>query len=159
MTSRVVTGFTLIELMVTVSIMAILASVIVPITHLSVQRVKEQELKSSLKEIRTAIDAYKQAGDQGHIYRSADTTGYPKTLNELIDGVVDIKDPKNRKIYFLRRIPRDPFHKDQTLSAEKTWGIRSYRNELDHFKYEGDVYDVYSLSTKTGLNGRPYKDW
>ncbi|PKF33800.1 type II secretion system protein [Acinetobacter proteolyticus] len=159
MTSRSVAGFTLIELIVTVSLMAILASVIVPITQLSMQQVKEQELKSALKEIRTAIDAYKQAGDNGHIYRSAETTGYPTTLNELVDGVVDIKDPKKRKIYFLRRIPADPFYEDPSSAADKTWGIRSYRNELDHFKYEGDVYDVYSLSIKTGLNGRPYKDW
>ena len=159
MTSRPIGGFTLIELIVTVSLMAILASVIVPITQLSVQRVKEQELKSALKEIRTAIDAYKQAGDNGHIYRSADTTGYPTTLNELVNGVIDIKDPKGRKIYFLRRIPMDPFYGDSSLSAEKTLGIRSYLNEPNHFKYDGDVYDVYSLSTKTGLNGRPYKDW
>ena len=158
MNSQSVAGFTLIELIVTVSLMAILASVIVPITQLSMQRVKEQELKSALKEIRTAIDAYKQAGDNGHIYRSADTTGYPNTLNELTDGVVDIKDSKKRKIYFLRKIPVDPFYEDSS-SADKTWGIRSYRNEPDHFKYDGDVYDVYSLSTKTGLNGRPYKDW
>lgn len=159
MTSRSVAGFTLIELIVTVSLMAILASVIVPMTQLSVQRAKEQELKSALKEIRTAIDEYKRAGDNGHIYRNAFTTGYPESLNELVKGVTDIKDPDGRKIYFLRRIPADPFNEDQSLAPEKTWGIRSYRNELDHFKYDGDVYDVYSLSSKKGLNGRPYKDW
>ena len=159
MIGRSVAGFTLIELIVTVSLIAILASVIVPITQLSMQRVKEQELKSALKEIRTAIDAYKQAGDNGHIYRSAETTGYPNTLNELVDGVVDIQDPKKRKIYFLRRIPADPFYEDLSSAADKTWGIRSYRNEPNQFKYDGDVYDVYSLSAKTGLNGRPYKDW
>ncbi|ENW93020.1 type II secretion system protein [Acinetobacter dispersus] len=159
MTSRYMSGFTLIELIVTVSLMAILASVIVPITQMSMQRVKEQELKSALKEIRIAIDAYKQAGDNGHIYRSADTTGYPKSLNELVNGVIDIKDPKRRKIYFLRRLPADPFYQDQSVSADKTWGIRSYRNEPNQFKYDGDVYDVYSLSKQTGLNGRPYKEW
>lgn len=159
MTSRYMSGFTLIELIVTVSLMAILASVIVPITQMSMQRVKEQELKSALKEIRIAIDAYKQAGDNGHIYRSADTTGYPKSLNELVDGVIDIKDPKRRKIYFLRRLPADPFYEDKSVSADKTWGIRSYRNEPNQFKYDGDVYDVYSLSTKIGLNGRAYREW
>lgn len=159
MTSRYMSGFTLIELIVTVSLMAILASVIVPITQMSMQRVKEQELKSALKEIRIAIDAYKQAGDNGHIYRSADTTGYPKSLNELVNGVIDIKDPKRRKIYFLRRLPADPFYEDKSVSADQTWGIRSYRNEPNQFKYDGDVYDVYSLSTKTGLNGRAYSEW
>ncbi|ENX05679.1 hypothetical protein F898_02623 [Acinetobacter courvalinii] len=159
MMSRSITGFTLIELIVTVSLMAILASVIVPITQMSMQRAKEQQLKNALKEIRTAIDAYKQAGDNGHIYRSADTTGYPRTLTELVDGVIDLKDPKRRKIYFLRRLPADPFYQDQSVSPDKTWGIRSYRNEPNQFKYDGDVYDVYSLSKQTGLNGRPYKEW
>lgn len=152
-------GFTLLELIITLSLMAILASVILPITQLTVKRGKEQELKQALKEIRSAIDAYKQAGDTGNIYRSADSTGYPHTLRDLVDGVVDIKDPKGHKIYFLRKIPRDPFYKDQITPAEKTWKIRSYKNEPGHFEYEDDVYDVYSLSTEIGLNGIFYKDW
>lgn len=152
-------GFTLIELIVTLTIMAILASVIIPITDLSIKRSKEQELRLALKEIRTAIDAYKLAGDQGRIYRNAETTGYPKTLNELVDGIVDMNDPKGQKIYFLRRIPIDPMYPTQTISSEITWGIRSYRSDPKNIQYMGDVYDVYSLSNETGLNGRAYKDW
>ncbi|WP_410209734.1 type II secretion system protein [Aquirhabdus sp.] len=152
-------GFTLIEMLVTVSLVAILASVIVPITQMSIQRVKEQELKRDLREIRSAIDAYKEAGDNGRIYRTADSTAYPESLQTLVNGVVDVKDPKGRKIYFMRRIPIDPMAESSTVSPELTWGLRAYRSEPDNPQAGDDVYDVHSLSGRLGLNGRPYKEW
>lgn len=152
-------GFTLIEMMVTVAIIAILASVVVPMTQVSVQRSKEQELKLALREIRSAIDAYKQAVDAGHIYRSLDATGYPASLDVLVQGVPDLKDAKGRKMYFLRRIPRDPFNPDETLAAEATWGKRAYRSEPDNPQEGDDIYDVYSRSERSGMNGRPYREW
>lgn len=156
MTSR---GFTLIELMVSVALVAILASALVPMAQLSVQRGKEQELKLALREIRAGIDDYKRAVDAGRVYRSADAAGYPESLSVLVSGVVDIKDPKSRKIFFLRRIPRDPLNDDETIPADSTWGKRTYRSEASEPLEGEDVYDVYSLSDKVGLNGRPYREW
>lgn len=152
-------GFTLIEMMVTVAIVAILASVVVPMTQVSVQRSKEQELKLALREIRSGIDAYKQAVDAGHVYRSLDASGYPASLDVLVQGVPDLKDAKGRKMYFLRRIPRDPFNPDESLTADATWGKRSYRSEPDNPQEGDDIYDVYSLSERSGMNGRPYREW
>lgn len=158
-TRRHLQGFTLIEMLVTLSLIAILASVVLPIAQLNNQRQQEQELKLALREIRSAIDAYKQAADQGRVYRSADTTGYPPNLAVLVDGVADLKDPRGRKLFFLRRIPRDPLNKDTHLAAEATWGKRAYRSEANAPAEGDDVYDVYSLSPKTGLNGLAYKEW
>lgn len=106
-----------------------------------------------------AIDAYKKAGDEGRIHRSATTTGYPATLAALVDGAVDIKDPKHRKLFFLRRIPRDPMSSQPEIASERTWGLRSYASEADQPEAGGDVYDVYSPSGSVGLNGNPYRQW
>lgn len=152
-------GFTLIELMVSVAILAVLASVVVPLAQVSSQRAREQELRLALRELRGAIDAYKQAVDDGRVYRSIDTTGFPPNLEVLVSGVTDLKDPKGRNIYFLRRIPRDPMNADAALPAEATWGKRSYASEPDDPREGDDVYDVYSLSRRTGLDGRPYQEW
>ncbi|MFM0079948.1 type II secretion system protein [Paraburkholderia sediminicola] len=152
-------GFTLIEMIVTVALVAVIASVATPFVKLHEQREKERELKQSLREIRTAIDAYKLAGDEGRIARSIDSTGYPRSLDELVTGVADKRDPKGRKIYFLRRVPRDPMNPTLPEPAQDSWGKRSYSSEADDPRVDGDVYDVFSLSERTGTNGVPYRKW
>jgi general secretion pathway protein G len=152
-------GFTLIELVITVAIVALLASVALPVSELSVQRTKEQDLRRTLRQIREAIDVYKQASDEGRIRKSVGDSGYPKKLEELVEGVEDQKSAKKEKIYFLRRIPRDPFNADPTLSAAATWGKRSYASPPDDPKEGDDVFDVFSLAQGKGINGQPYRDW
>ncbi|MFC3530800.1 type II secretion system protein [Vogesella facilis] len=159
MFARRMQGFTLVELVVTVAIVALLASVALPLAELTVQRQKEQELQLALRQLRGAIDAYKVAVDQGKIPRAADESGYPKTLAVLVDGVVDPKDPDGkRRFYFLRRIPRDPLASNEQAPGE-SWGLRSYASPADRPEEGEDVYDVYSLAQGVGLNGIPYRQW
>jgi general secretion pathway protein G len=152
-------GFTLIELVITVAIVALLASVALPVSELAVQRTKEQELRRTLRQVREAIDAYKQASDEGRIRKSVGDSGYPKKLEDLAEGVEDQKSSKKDKIYFLRRVPRDPLNADPTLSAAGTWGKRSYASPPDDPKEGDDVFDVFSLAQGKGINGQPYRDW
>ena len=152
-------GFTLIELVITVAIVALLASVALPVSELAVQRTKEQELRRTLRQIREAIDLHKQASDEGRIQKSVGASGYPKKLEDLAEGVDDQKSPKKEKIYFMRRIPRDPLNADPTLSAAATWGKRSYASPPDDPKDGDDVFDVFSLAPGKGINGQPYRDW
>lgn len=151
-------GFTLIELVITVAIVTILASAAMPLTQLVVQRGKEQELRSALRQIREAIDTYKQAADEGRIEKKADASGYPPALAVLVEGVEDIKKPDKPKIYFLRRLPRDPFAADD-LKAEDTWGLRAYASPPNDPKEGDDVFDVYSVAEGEGLNGVAYRKW
>lgn len=152
-------GFTLIELLVTLAILGLLSALVIPTAQLVVQRRQEQDLREALHQVRSAIDAYKLAYEQGRVTRSVTSTGYPKTLELLVDGVPDLQNPKQSKIYFLRRVPRDPFNPDSSLSAAQSWGKRSYASEADDPREGEDVYDIYSQSELTGLNGVPYKKW
>lgn len=152
-------GFTLIELLVSLVLLALIVTSAAPMMQLSAKRNKEQELKKALWQIRDAIDAYKQATDDGLIKKSIDQSGYPPTLHQLSEGVENGIDPKKRKIYFLRRIPRDPFATDATLSADETWGKRSYSSSFDEPEAGDDIYDVYSLSKEIGINQQPYREW
>jgi general secretion pathway protein G len=152
-------GFTLIELLVTVTIVAILASAALPMAEMAVKRSKEQELRVALREIRTAIDAYKQAVDEGRIAKTLTGTGYPESLDLLVNGAVDAKSATRDRIYFLRRLPRDPFFPDPSVSAADTWARRAYASPPDDPREGDDVYDVYSLADGTGINGIPYRQW
>jgi general secretion pathway protein G len=152
-------GFTLIELVITVAIVALLASIALPMAEVTVQRSKEQELRSALRQIREALDAYKQAGDEGRIVRKVGESGYPKSLEVLVEGVEDAKSPDKAKIYLLRRIPRDPFFNDPNVPPQDTWGKRSYASPPDDPREGDDVFDIYSLMSGSGLNGIPYRQW
>lgn len=152
-------GFTLIEMMAVVTIVAILALGAVPLLELAGVRQKEQELRHALREIRAALDAYKRAGDEGRILRKADESGYPPSLDALVEGVESKAPAGPRKLRFLRRIPRDPFHPDPSVRPERSWGLRSYESAADRPAAGRDVFDVFSTSRATGLDGVPYAKW
>jgi general secretion pathway protein G len=144
-------GFTIIELVITVAIISLLASAVVPSAQLLFQRERESELRTALRTIRSALDAYK---------KDADKSGYPPELQSLVDGVDDASNAKDgAKIYFLRRLPRDPFWPDATTPPAETWGLRCYASPPDSPQPGDDVYDVHSRSSRKGLNGVPYREW
>ncbi len=156
------TGFTLIELMVTLAILALLASVAVPYGQLLYQRQKEAQLREALRQIRGALDAYRQAWREGRVeaVKTEGASGYPPDLDVLWRGISDAtRADASKKIYFLRRLPRDPFYPDASVAAAGTWGLRSYDSPPDVPAPGRDVFDVYSLSPGTGLNGIPYREW
>ncbi|WP_063548797.1 type II secretion system protein [Burkholderia territorii] len=161
-------GFTLIEMVVTLALVAILALAIMPFSELLVQRQKEQELSAALREIRTALDAYKEASDEGKIEKDAESSGYPPSLTVLVTGVKDARDPKGGLVMFLRRVPRDPFFTgDADTPDADTWDVRAYGTPPDPaadgppggIEPGKDVFDVTSKSARIGINGIPYKQW
>lgn len=156
---RSVAGFTLIEVVVTVAIVGLLAATAMPLAELAARREQESELRVALRQIRNALDAYKTAYDAKRIENKIGASGYPPSLAVLVEGVPDATNPSGRRIYFLRRVPRDPFHADDKVPADKTWGKRSYASPPQTPREGADVFDVYSLSERIGLNGVPYREW
>jgi general secretion pathway protein G len=150
-------GYTFIELLIVATILLILASAAMPLTRVTVQRTKEAELRRVLREMRTAIDKYKDAVDTGLISNldvRAGSEGYPPDLETLVEGVTVANDASGRKLKFLRRIPIDP------LTGEAEWGMRAYQDRPDSMSWGGsNVYDVYSLAAGVGLDGTKYRDW
>ncbi|HEK85947.1 MAG: type II secretion system protein [Candidatus Saccharicenans sp.] len=156
-------GFTLLEMVVTLAILAILTSVAIPIITTSVKREKEAELRENLRLIREAIDQYKKLADEKKIKVEPDSYGYPPDLETLVKGVEveeEITDPSGKKsvkkvlVRFLRRIPRDP------MTDSYEWGLRSYQDDPDSDNWGGqNVYDVYTKSQAKALDGSKYHDW
>lgn len=151
-------GFTLIEMVVVVMMVAVLASAAMPLAALQKRRGNEAELRQALRVIRGALDEYKHAWETGKITKKAEDSGYPPSLRVLVEGVVDPSNPKGARIYFLRRLPRDPFA-DPMLPAAQTWGLRSYSSPPDAPAAGADVFDVYSTADGLGLDGTPYRQW
>ena len=152
-------GFTLIELVITLAIIGLLATAAMPLAQLVAKREKEADLRTALRDIRTAIDAYRVAAQTGHIKQELGASGYPPDLKSLYAGVEDVSSEKKVNLYFLRRVPRDPFFPDANAAAEDTWGLRSYQSPPDDPQPGEDVFDVYSQSGTKGLNGIPYREW
>ena len=152
-------GFTLIELVITLAIIALLTTAAMPLAKLVAQREKEADLRTALRDIRQAIDKYKFAAQTGHIKVEVGATGYPPDLKSLYEGVEDIASEKKVNIYFLRRLPRDPLFPDGSVAAEETWGVRSYQSPPEDPQPGDDVFDVYSLAPGKGLNGVSFRDW
>jgi len=150
-------GFTLVEMLVTLTILAILASAVIPLTKVAVKREKELELRRNLRLIREAIDAYKRLADEKKIEVEEDTEGYPPDLETLVKGVTLIekgKESNTKIVRFLRRIPKDP------MTNSYDWKLRSYQDDPDSDIWGGEnVYDVSTRSQATALDGSKYKDW
>jgi general secretion pathway protein G len=155
---RAFRGFTLIELVVTVALIGLLTAIAAPLAETVVQRGKEQELRSALMQIRDGIDAYKDAADSARIAKAVGESGYPPNLQVLVDGVIDKQSSAGSKLYFLRRIPRDPFG-DPSLPPDQVWGLRSSDSPPSAPEAGKDVFDVRSLSEGKGLDGTSYRDW
>ncbi len=151
-------GFTLLELMVSLALVALLASLAMPLQELTAKRSQETELRAALRQIREGLDAYKQATVTGQIIVQPGDSGYPKTLALLVSEIKDARSPTAAPLRFLRRIPRDPLA-DPGLQPEESWGQRSYLSTYDQPSPGDDVYDVYSLNLGTGINGIPYRQW
>jgi general secretion pathway protein G len=163
-------GFSYVELMFSIAILAMLAAAATPYLEKTIQRKKESELRENLRDIRNAIDAYKLASDQGKILKTLNDSGYPKSLDDLVLGVPNQTDPQKKKLKFLRNLPADPMFPSQLLagasgnttdgiSPQNTWGKRSYDSDADDPREGADVFDVHSFNPQKGLNGISYQQW
>ncbi|HVP00005.1 MAG TPA: type II secretion system protein [Bryobacteraceae bacterium] len=147
-------GFTMVELIVSFTIMALLTTMALPLASYKVKRDKERELRYALREIRKAIDDYKDASTLGKIEVKLGTEGYPESLEILVEGVKLAQSPDGKKIKFLRRIPKDP------MTGHTDWGKRSMQDDPTSQSWGGqNVFDVYSKSTERARDGTPYADW
>ena len=150
-------GYTFVELLVVVTLLMILASAVLPLAQVTSQRQREAELRRDLRDMRTAIDKFKDAVDIGQIATTElrpGSEGYPPDLETLVDGVVAANDATGRKLKYLRRIPNDP------MSSTSDWGLRAYQDRPDSTTWGGqNVFDVYSKSSGTALDGTKYRDW
>ncbi len=150
-------GYSLIELLAVTVVLLVLASAVMPLAKVTVQRTREVELRRALREIRTAVDRYKDAADLQQIAATDLKTGaegYPPTLEVLVEGVRANGDASGRKLKFLRRIPMDP------MTRSQEWGMRSYQDDSDSTSWGGQsVYDVYTKSGGLALDGTKYVDW
>lgn len=157
---RASTGYSIIELMVVLSIISVLAMIAMPAAEVQSQRQKERELKAALRDIRDALDQYKDAKLKGKLVTTESETLYPANIQELTKIAI-LKDDKGNQmqVRFLRVIPRDPFYPDGSVPNWQTWGYRSFDSEASNPAPGRDVYDVYSKSAIKGLNGVPLRDW
>jgi general secretion pathway protein G len=150
-------GYTFVELLVVAAVLMILASAIMPLAKVTARRQREAELRHDLREMRTAIDKFKDAADLGLIGSldiKVGSEGYPADLQQLVDGVSAANDATGRKLKFLRKIPIDPM----TRTAE--WGLRSYQDKPDATRWGGqNVFDVYTTFDGKALDGSKYRDW
>ncbi|MDR0279540.1 MAG: type II secretion system GspH family protein [Paucimonas sp.] len=151
-------GFSLIEVVVTLALVGLLASLAAPLTETVVRRGKEQELRNALYQIRDAIDAYKRAFDAGYIEKTLNSSGYPPNLQVLVDGVRDVRSAKGARFYFLRRLPHDPLTPAKVEDGGG-WGLRAYDSTAQNPREGADVFDVYSKARGKGLNGIAYREW
>ena len=150
-------GYTFVELLIVVMLLSILAAAALPLVRVTVRRQKEAELRHALREVRTAIDRYKDASDRGMIggpNQRLGSEGYPPDLKTLVEGVAVTGDASGRKLKFLRRVPLDP------IMNSTEWGLRSYQDSHDSMAWGGqNVYDIYSKASGRGLDGIPYRQW
>jgi general secretion pathway protein G len=150
-------GFTFVELLVVTTLILVLAGAVMPLARITVQREREIELHRALREIRTAIDKYKDASDQGKVGGTDNqlgSEGYPPDLKTLVEGVATVGDASGRKLKFLRRIPMDP------MTRSTDWGLRAYQDAPDAKSWGGkNVFDVYTKSEGRALDGTHYRDW
>jgi general secretion pathway protein G len=157
--ARQAAGFTLIEMMVVCAMLSVLAYAALPMAEVASMRWKERELRTALHEIRSALDAYKKAHDELNPVRQSGVSGYPASLVDLEQGLLDARNgAAPRQLRFLRQLPRDPFA-PEGLAAEKTWALRAYDFPAHAPRAGADVYDVHSMSERLGTNGIPLKDW
>jgi general secretion pathway protein G len=154
-------GFTLIELVVTLALVGVVALTALPLYEVTATRMKEVELRGALRTIRVALDAYKAAVDSGQITKNALESGYPPTLDILVNGVEIANAPPGAppRIMFLRQIPRDPFAPDAAAPSAQQWATRNYGSPPDDPQSGADVFDVASTSSRVGSNGVPYRQW